>query len=102
MDCHFWIFLTQGSNPGLPQCRQTPYHLSHKGSPPKGGSDGKETKAAVSELSQTFWERLEPGVFLASLFWMTDRMALFTEMELQQKEWVQEERQLTGDMLSSN
>ena len=25
-------FLTQGSNPGLPHCRQTLYHLSHKGS----------------------------------------------------------------------
>ena len=25
------IFLTQGSNPGLPHCRQTLYHLSHQG-----------------------------------------------------------------------
>ena len=35
MDCHFLlqgIFLTQGSNPGLPHCRQTLYHLSHQGS----------------------------------------------------------------------
>ena len=34
--CHFLlqgIFLTQGSNPGLPPCRQTLYHLSHQGSP---------------------------------------------------------------------
>ena len=23
------IFLTQGSNPGLPYCRQIPYHMSH-------------------------------------------------------------------------
>ena len=34
--CHFllWggIFLTQGSNPGLPHCRQRLYHLSHQGS----------------------------------------------------------------------
>ena len=32
--CHFLlqgIFLTQGSNPGLPHCRQTVYHLSHQG-----------------------------------------------------------------------
>ena len=28
-----WIFPTQGSNPGLPHCRQIPYQLSHKGSP---------------------------------------------------------------------
>ena len=25
------IFPTQGSNPGLPHCRQIPYQLSHKG-----------------------------------------------------------------------
>ena len=33
--CHFLlqrIFLTQGSNPGLPHCRQTLYPLSHQGS----------------------------------------------------------------------
>ena len=27
------IFPTQGSNPGLPHCRQTLYQLSHQGSP---------------------------------------------------------------------
>ena len=34
--CHFLlqgIFLTQGSNPGLPHCRQMLYRLSHQGSP---------------------------------------------------------------------
>ena len=29
------IFPTQGSNPGLPHCRQTLYRLSHQGSPNK-------------------------------------------------------------------
>ena len=36
VDCHFLlqgIFPTQGSNPGLLYCRQTLYHLSHRGSP---------------------------------------------------------------------
>ena len=35
MGCHFLlqgIFLTQGSNSGLPHCRQTLYHLSNQGS----------------------------------------------------------------------
>ena len=35
MDCHFLlqgIFPTQGSNPGLPHCRQMIYRLSHQGS----------------------------------------------------------------------
>ena len=34
--CHFFlqgIFPTQGSNPGLPHCRQTLYRLSYQGSP---------------------------------------------------------------------
>ena len=36
VDCHCLlqgIFPTQGSNPGLPHCRQTLYPLSHQGSP---------------------------------------------------------------------
>ena len=36
VDCHALlqgIFPTQGSNPGLPHCRQVLYHLRHKGSP---------------------------------------------------------------------
>ena len=36
VDCHFLlqgIFPTQGSNPGLPHCRQMLYRLSHQGSP---------------------------------------------------------------------
>ena len=40
MGCHFLlqgIFLTQGSNPDLPHCRQTLYHLSYQGSPAHKG-----------------------------------------------------------------
>ena len=40
MGCHCLlqgIFLTQGSNPGLPHCEQTLYHLSHQGSPRGNG-----------------------------------------------------------------
>ena len=36
VDCHALlqrIFLTQGSNPGLPHCMQILYHLSHQGKP---------------------------------------------------------------------
>ena len=39
--CHFLlqgIFLTQGSNPGLPLCRQTLYRLSHQGRRPRFNS----------------------------------------------------------------
>ena len=51
VSCHFLlqgIFLTQGSNPGLPHCRQMLYHLSHQGSP-------GNTKA----LAWMFWLRKE-------------------------------------------
>ena len=34
MDCSLPGSLTQGLNPGLPNCRQTLYHLSHQGSLP--------------------------------------------------------------------
>ena len=39
--CHFLlqgIFPTQGSNPGLPHCRQTPCPLSHQGSGSRTGA----------------------------------------------------------------
>ena len=56
--CHFLlqaIFLTQGSNPGLPHCRQMLYHLSHQESFPKGNQfwmfiGGTDTKAEVPIL----------------------------------------------------
>ena len=35
---------TQGSNPGLPHCRQTLYHLSHQGSPKKKTTHKKKKK----------------------------------------------------------
>ena len=42
MGCHSLlqgIFPTQGLNPGLPHCRQIPYHLSHQGSPSVNQTD---------------------------------------------------------------
>ena len=55
--CHFLlqgIFLTQGSNPGLPHCRQTLYHLSHQGSPmPKKGNAKECSKFSKPGFSNT-------------------------------------------------
>ena len=78
VDCHFLlqgIFPTQGSNPGLPHCRQALYHLSHQESPTMGkmhsnshfkneylgtsfpdGSDGKESTCNAGDLG------LNPGL----------------------------------------
>ena len=43
------IFLTQGSNPGLPYCRQILYQLSHKGSPVKQENDWQKKKKKKEE-----------------------------------------------------
>ena len=48
VDCHFLlqgIFPTQGSNLGLPHCRQMLYHLSHQGSPTNEGKPKNRQKA---------------------------------------------------------
>ena len=42
LGCHAFLqgtFPTQGSNPGLPHCRQFLYHLSHQRSPKKSKMD---------------------------------------------------------------
>ena len=41
------IFPSQGSNPGLPHCRQILYHLSHQGSPWWAWPGGLETKVRL-------------------------------------------------------
>ena len=52
------IFPTQGSNPGLPHCRQILYQLSHKGKP----NDNQQTTPIVNSLNDcrgcnTEWRR---------------------------------------------
>ena len=44
------IFLTQASNPDLPNCRRILYQLSHKGSP--NGSIGRSKTTALKILPQ--------------------------------------------------
>ena len=57
MGCHFLlqrIFPTQGSNPGLPHCRQTLYRLSHQGSPSEESEEElKSLLIKVKEESET-------------------------------------------------
>ena len=48
------IFPTQGSNPGLPHCKQILYQLSHKGSPFSSGS---------SQPKSPTWVSCNPGRF---------------------------------------
>ena len=54
--CHFLfqrIFPTQGSNPGLPHCRQTLYQLSHQGSrrENRGGYQGSFITPQVRKIA---------------------------------------------------
>ena len=49
--------LTQGSNPGLPLCKQTLYHLSHQGSPKELKKNFKKLKndsKNSKNISKTF------------------------------------------------
>lgn len=55
-------------------------------------TDSKESEATVNGLTQRLCERLESGMLLVFLVWVTDRMLLFTEMEPQQKERIQERK----------
>ena len=55
--CHFLlqeIFPTQGSNPGLPHCGQTLYHLSHQGSSLMDSVNVNWMNGWVSKCSQGF------------------------------------------------
>ena len=52
VDCHFLfqgIFPTQGSNPGLPHCRQTLNRLSHQESPTIGEGGGNSLQYSCLE-----------------------------------------------------
>lgn len=51
-------------------------------------TDSKESEAIVNGLTQCLCERLESGMLLVFLVWVTDRIVLFMEMEPQQKEWI--------------
>ena len=54
MDCHFLLqgtFPTQESNPGLPHCWQTLYHLSHQGSPTPKQTMAKRLCSVVSSFN---------------------------------------------------
>ena len=59
------IFLPQGSNPGLPRCRQIRYQLSHQGSP-----------SEIREISQSQKDKHHVVLFI----WDT-RIAKLTETE---------------------
>ena len=70
------IFPTQGSNPGLPHCRQTLNHLSHQGSPKtphktlsfcKNQQDGWCQTLRGDQLSATVWEVLWCGRTISAM-----------------------------------
>ena len=89
------IFPTQGSNPGLPPCRQILYHLSHQGSPwiPEciaypfsRQSSQPRNRTGVSCIAGGFftsWATREAldcrfvGLFLGSLFYFIDPNVCF-------------------------
>ena len=74
VDCHALlqgIFPTQGSNPGLPLCRQILYCLSHQGSQRKGGAasnaDGTPPRRHLWGISRQPPPALKRQCFLFNL-----------------------------------
>ena len=64
--CHAFvqgIFPTQGSNPGLPHCRQTLYHLSHSGAgvERRALAAGVPSRAALSLSPHPGRQRVQRG-----------------------------------------
>ena len=87
MDCQALlqgIFPTQGSNPGLPHCRQILYHLSYLGSP-------RILEMVAYLVSRgSSWPRNRTGVScIADKFFTTwaTREALISESKYYQKTW---------------
>ena len=71
------IFPTQGSNPGLPHCRQVLYQLSHKGSPRvlewvaypfSGGSSWPRNWTGVSWIAGRFLYQLSDNFYFKCEF----------------------------------
>ena len=56
------IYPTQGSNPGLPHCRQILHHLSHQGSPPRvmlgmcGGKHRLDAGLLREDMQALVWQ----------------------------------------------
>ena len=52
------IFSTQGSNPGLPHCRQMLYRLSHQGSPVSNSCDPMDCSLPGSSVNGVLQPRI--------------------------------------------
>ena len=72
--CHFLLqklFLTQGSNPGLPHCRQMLYHLKHQGSSGNLKDTKKSLKVKVTQSCVTLCNPMDcslPGSSVHGIF----------------------------------
>ena len=112
--CHFLlqeIFPTQGSNPGLPHCRQTLYHLSHQGSP-VGYKINVQTLLYFYKLTrrsnQSILKEISPGISLKGMmlklklqyFGYLMRRVDSLEKTDAGRDWGQEEKGTTEDEMA--
>ena len=70
------IFPTQGSNPGLPDCRQTLYHLSHQGSPEVTGKFGLGVQNKAGQRVIEFCQ--ENSLVIANTLFQQHKRRLYT------------------------
>ena len=85
--CHFLlqgIFLTQESNPGLPHCRQTLYHLSHQGMYAKMGTIKERNSMGLTkeEDIQKRWQEYTEELYKKDLHDPDNYSGVITHLEL--------------------
>ena len=100
------IFPTQGSNPGLPHCRQMLYHLRHQGSPDSkkwlilkdcdAGEDWGQEEKGVTEDEMVGWHQWTWVWASSGRRWRTGKPGVLQSMRLQRvrHNWATEQQQL--------
>ena len=95
MVCHFLIqgiFLTQGSNPCLPHCRQMLYHLSHQ-ERPKGNPEEMPHTSDLNHHKGTTLPLIPPGVYTHTVLFLSDKyLTCFYTFHLNGNSFLQSQR----------
>ena len=95
MVCHFLIqgiFLTQGSNPCLPHCRQMLYHLSHQ-ERSKGNPEEMPHTSDLNHHKGTTLPLIPPGVYTHTVLFLSDKyLTCFYTFHLNGNSFLQSQR----------
>ena len=102
VDCHFLlqrIFPTQGSNPGLPHCRQTLYCLSHQRSPIMV-QHAKYYSERINFTKTNAWEMMEESKQVLQMTMYLSPNLLLKQVPEEMSPWLT--AQCNGDLPKKN